>query len=252
MKHYIITGASKGIGAALVNLLAGKDTHLHTIARSSHADILQQAVDQGAEISSYSCDLSDTSETLPTIGSILQNIQADQHLDEVVLINNAGLVQPVGPSGQLDPLEIEKSLHVNLTSPLQLTNEFLSLTKEMDCKKTIINISSGAGKSPFDGWSTYCTSKAGLDLFTRSVGIEQDRLATNTTIVSFSPGIVDTPMQEEIRSESKENFVNVETFQHYKDQNKLSHPETVAASIQNLLQDSNLQNGGLYDVTDYL
>ncbi|WP_142292793.1 SDR family NAD(P)-dependent oxidoreductase, partial [Staphylococcus aureus] len=156
----------------LVKVLADEYTHLHTIARSSQAEVIQTAIDQGAEISSYACDLHDTADTLSTIGTILQQIRKSEHVEDIHLINNAGLVSPVGPAGDLDPLEIEKSIHVNLTAPLQMTNEFLNQTNNFNCKKTVVNISSGAGKTPFDGWSTYCASKSGIDLFTRSVGLE--------------------------------------------------------------------------------
>ena len=69
--------------------------------------------------------------------------------------------------------------------------------------KRVVSISSGAGKKPYPGWGAYCTAKAGLDMLTRCVGVEQMNQPHPVEIYSIAPGVVDTDMQREIRAASR-------------------------------------------------
>ena len=85
-------------------------------------------------------------------------------------------------------------------------------------KKKILNISSGAAVNPYESWSLYCTSKAGVDMMTKVLSKEQKRLKKGVKIVSIYPGIVDTDMQEKARNTPKEKenkkneFKNIQTL----------------------------------------
>ena len=78
-----------------------------------------------------------------------------------------------------------------------LMDAFVPHPKELACPKLVVNISSGAAKRPIEGWSAYCSAKAGLDMATRTLALEQSRETNPVRVLSFAPGIVDTRMQEE-------------------------------------------------------
>ena len=89
-----------------------------------------------------------------------------------MLINNAGVIAPVGPLERADAGEIERNLAVNLVAPMLLMRRFLRATASRSPLRRIINISSGAGRRPIFGWGAYCAAKAGLDMATRVVALE--------------------------------------------------------------------------------
>ena len=74
------------------------------------------------------------------------------------------------------------------------------MTADLGVARRVVNISSGAASSPYAGWSVYCASKAGLDHFTRCVGLEQRGQAFPVTCIALAPGVIDTGMQEVIRA----------------------------------------------------
>src|SRR5699024_12219854 len=81
------------------------------------------------------------------------------------------------------------------------------------------NISSGAADRPMYGWSAYCSSKASIDMYTKTLALEQKALGTNHKVFAFSPGIMDTEMQEKIHSSIRKQLANLETYKVYHEQN---------------------------------
>ncbi|MFK4998124.1 SDR family NAD(P)-dependent oxidoreductase [Bacillus sp. N9] len=100
----------------------------------------------------------------------------------------------------------------------------------------MINISSGAGRTPYTGWSSYCAGKAGLDHYTRVVAEEQRNNPFGVKIISIAPGIIDTEMQEKIRGTNKEAFEHVDRFIDYKNQGLLSTAEETANKLIQLIE----------------
>jgi benzil reductase ((S)-benzoin forming) len=94
----------------------------------------------------------------------------------------------------------------------------------------VLAISSGAARRPVEGWSAYCAGKAGLDMFVRSVNAEYASAAAERSVraVALAPGVVDTGMQESIRSA---DFAQVQRFRDLKENNQLSNPDDVAVRI---------------------
>ncbi|TXF94582.1 SDR family NAD(P)-dependent oxidoreductase, partial [Lactobacillus delbrueckii subsp. bulgaricus] len=70
--------------------------------------------------------------------------------------------------------ELQRHYQLNLTAPVLLSQLFTKRFASYSGKKTVVNITSGAAKNPYKGWSAYCSSKAGLDMFTRTFGFEQE------------------------------------------------------------------------------
>ena len=154
----------------------------------------------------------------------------------VFLINNAGWIGEIAPLGKLDPNGIEQIHAINLIAPAILMNEFVQRYKNIQGEKLVINISSGAAQKAIDGWSGYCSSKAALNQLTL-VAEEESRLNKwGIKYYALSPGIVDTEMQNDIRSSSPENFSRRNVFRSYKSEGELSSPEEVASKIFYLIE----------------
>jgi benzil reductase ((S)-benzoin forming) len=241
MNHFIITGTSRGIGKALAeNILKGKENSVTGISRNqslSHPNYKH-----------FSIDLSD----ITTLKKFLADIfPKSNNADKIVLINNAGIVGQVGKVGNIESENIERVFNVNLISPAILINEFIKKYKDLSCQKVIMNISSGAGKYPVDGWSSYCSSKAGLDMFSLVIDEEQKLNGYNFKIFSVSPGVVDTDMQTQIRKVSAEDFSEVKKFQSYKENGNLKAAAKVAEKLLYLLDHPNDFHDVLNSVRDF-
>lgn len=111
------------------------------------------------------------------------------------LVNNAGLIDPIARISETDPQAWAQLIAVNLTGAY---HGIRAVLPHLTAGGTIVNISSGAASNPMEGWSAYCSSKAGLAMLTRSVSHEYG----DRGVMSFGlrPGVVDTEMQGAIRA----------------------------------------------------
>ncbi|WP_026672531.1 (S)-benzoin forming benzil reductase [Alkalihalobacterium bogoriense] len=250
MKHIIITGASRGLGSALTSTFIEAGNHLYCIARSKNEELIQHAKTKNCRIDWFQVDLSDSLVVESTMKSIFEQIWK-QDVDELVLINNAGIVQPIKRAERCTAEEVQTHFHVNLVAPIILTATFIKSSLSFNGTKQVINISSGAGKHPISGWSAYCSAKAGLDLYSRTVALEQSEATYPVKVMSFSPGIIDTDMQSDIRSSSKDDFAQIETFIDYKQSGRLQTPLQVASIIKKVLSDPSIEQGVLLSVNDF-
>ena len=167
---------------------------------------------------------------------------------KAVLINNAGVVDPVGPLERVAADAIGRNLAVNLVAPILLMRRFLIATEGAAALVRIINISSGAGRRPIFGWSAYCTAKAGLDMASRVVALEARTRHRPVEVVSLAPGVIDTAMQTLVRGASEEAFADVERFRKMKDEGELRAPEEVAAAILRAESEGRLEGDAVLDL----
>jgi len=210
-KHIIVTGASKGFGRDLALHLAGDGTVLHLVARSDMSDLVLELEARGARVSIWQQDLTNTDKLHDLMTRIAAEIPADE-AGFIGLVNNAGMLEPVGPAGKYDFETYKKNLEINFVAPLLLTHAFLEFFQETRIVKRVIMISSGASGKPYHGWSHYCSTKAGVDMFVRTVGVEQNQQRNPVEIMAFNPGRISTDMQESIRSTSEDDFPMVHDF----------------------------------------
>jgi benzil reductase ((S)-benzoin forming) len=129
-------------------------------------------------------------------------------------------------------------------------NSFASAYQNLTCRRTIINISSGAGRHAVEAWSTYCASKAAVDMMSEVFKTEQNHLPVENQISVFSlaPGIVDTQMQEQIRAVDSYDFSEKERFVSYKNQNLLWSPAKVSNYVINIIENPKKYSETLLDV----
>jgi benzil reductase ((S)-benzoin forming) len=250
MNYIIITGASKGLGYSIAKGLISKDNHIFCISRKKNEQLINAAKAGNCSLNYYEYDLSDVAGLDNLIQSIFDRIKAKDN-DTICLVNNAGIVTPVKPADKCTSNEIARNITVNATAPMILTSLLIKHARDFKVEKRVINISSGAGKKPYYGWSVYCGSKAAVDLFTRCISLEQQAREYPVKIISFAPGIVDTDMQKEIRSAAKEDFEQLERFVAFKNDGKLSKPEYVAGRVIELIFDKEFIDGGVIDIGQY-
>ena len=114
-----------------------------------------------------------------------------------VLVNNAGVIDPIGPVGDGDPAQWAHSIEINLIGAYYAIRAVLP---DMIARGhgDIINVSSGAAHRPQEGWSAYCAGKAGLAMLTHSIDLEHR--AAGIRVFGFQPGTTDTDMQVIIRA----------------------------------------------------
>jgi len=165
------------------------------------------------------------------------------------LINNAGMLEPVAKSEDSDPYLMSAHITVNLTSLMLISSEFIKAGKNYPAEKEILNISSGAAYSPYPGWSSYCASKAGALMFSKVLAEEQAGAEHPVKVISLAPGVVETTMQETIRSKTKNEFPNIDKFISLKKENKLYKPVFVAKKIkEEMLQNDKIKQGAEIDI----
>jgi NAD(P)-dependent dehydrogenase (short-subunit alcohol dehydrogenase family) len=110
------------------------------------------------------------------------------------LVNNAGVIAPIAPLAEADPMAWAEAIAVNTVGPF---NAIHAALPRLGHNGVILNLSSGAAHVPIEGWSAYCASKAALAMLTRSVFLEY---GSRLKVFGVQPGMVDTDMQSQIRT----------------------------------------------------
>ena len=166
-----------------------------------------------------------------------------------MLVHNSGMLTPIGFAGEVDPAAYRRNVLLNSAAPQILGDAFLRAWSRSEAEGVVLMISSGAGSTAYQGWSSYCAGKAALDHWVRTAGMEQQGRGGRCRLLAVAPGIVATAMQEEIRRVSPDRFPNVGRFVKLHESGELRRPMQVAREIWALL-DRDLENGAVVDLRD--
>ncbi len=226
----IITGASKGLGKQLALQCMKEGDTVATIERHPDTELVGIAKELGCELIQLPVNLTDLKSTVSTVSWLINQASPEQ-FSSVRLINNAGVLGPVGPISEASAPDIDHTIRINFEAPVLIIQRFLELTKNWKAPKRIMNISSGAARKDVPGWAMYCSTKAALDRFSSTVSEDAKIHGIDLKISSVAPGVVDTGMQEQIRSLSSEDFPQVERFKTLKEESKLTSPDKAAAKL---------------------
>ena len=190
-KVVVITGASRGIGAAAAIAFAHKGALVALLARSG-AQIEDVAGKIGADAMAVQCDVADWASVQTAMAAVVNRYG---RVD--VLINNAGVIDPISFLADTDPNDWARAIATNLSGVFHGLRAALPIMRSQR-SGTVINVSSGAATSPYEGWGAYCASKAGALMLTRSAHLEE--ASNGIRVLGLSPGTVATEMQIKIKA----------------------------------------------------
>ena len=188
----IVTGASRGVGAAAARWLAGTGTAVTLIARSQK-ELRHEAEAIGRSGGDCLFVTGDVSDPHFCRSAVEKTLARFHRLD--ALVNNAGTVEPLATVANARPADWHYNVEVNLLGPVYMS---MAAIPELRVRNgRIVNVSSGAAYHVIAAASAYCAAKAALNQFSRVLAAEEPDL----TVIAVRPGVVDTRMQELLRSE---------------------------------------------------
>ncbi|MDU0206344.1 SDR family NAD(P)-dependent oxidoreductase [Paenibacillus sp. MAH-36] len=246
MKYFIITGTSRGIGESIAEQLISPNHYLYCISRGKNADLVRKS----KNIKYYEVDLNQFQQIESLMESIFNSIDFSKAVG-IYLINNASIIAPVTFIDTAMISDITQNINVNLIAPILLTSLFIKNSNKYLIEKRILNISSASVKYHHPGMSLYSAAKAGLDVFSQCVGLEQNHSIAPVGVVSIWPGMIDTNLQREARNQDKSTFPSANLFQNVKDAGMLSTPEETAKQIIEFLFKTDFEHGTVVDIYDY-
>jgi len=233
-KTALVTGASRGIGAATARLLAESGANVMLLAR--RADSLEKTTealfDDGLNVTSMVANVADYDSVQAAIHHCMETFGG---LD--ILINNAGVIEPISHIADSDPEHWSHAIDVNVKGVYYAMRAAIPAMLSIG-SGTIINLSSGAANHALEGWSHYCTSKAAVKRLTDCGHLELAE--KNITVVGLSPGTVATDMMQNIRDSGVNPVSQLDWSSH-------KTPQDVAKTILYLCGPEGRQYAG----TDY-
>jgi NAD(P)-dependent dehydrogenase (short-subunit alcohol dehydrogenase family) len=186
-----ITGASRGIGAAAARVFAAAGARVALLARTGD-EIAALAAEIGPAALALPCDVADAAAVEAAIG---RTCDWGGRLD--VLINNAGVIDPIARLADAVPAAFARAVSINLSGVFHGMRAAIPVMRAQG-GGTILTVSSGAAHGPLEGWGAYCSSKAGAAMLTRVAHLEE--AAAGLRIMGLSPGTVATEMQVKIKA----------------------------------------------------
>jgi NAD(P)-dependent dehydrogenase (short-subunit alcohol dehydrogenase family) len=190
-KVVVITGASRGIGAAAARAFAKAGAKVALLARNM-TEIDAIAAEIGPAALALRCDVADWSAVEVALE---KTVQTFGRID--VLVNNAGTIDPIARLAEADPAAWGHAVDVNLKGVFHGLRAAIPVMRRQG-GGTIINVSSGAARNALEGWSSYCAGKAGALMLTQAAHLEEG--PHGIRVLGLSPGTVATEMQVKIKA----------------------------------------------------
>lgn len=219
----VVTGASRGLGAGLAGAFAAVGARLGLCARTTPVDPSGSALVAAVDVRDVEAVDAFTAAVAERFGQI------------DLWVNNAGVLEPIGPLADCDPSAVVRHIDTNVTGVLFGSRSFARHVRDRPGGGVLVNISSGAGVSPYAGWAVYCASKAAVDMITEVVSLEER--AHGLSAYAVSPGVIDTDMQALIRSTPAAAFPSVDRFRSLHERQAFNTPVWVARFILDLFEE---------------
>lgn len=231
-----VSGASSGIGLAMAQSVPFPSARLIDISR------------RGASgFEHFAADLADPA-SWPAVAELFARELAAFEGERAIFVHSAGTLDPIGFAGEVEPAAYARQVLLNAAAPQVLGDAFLRAAAETSAACTLLFIGSGAARTAYEGWSAYCGGKAAMDHWVRTVGAEQRRRGGRCKVLSVSPGVVETAMQEQIRGVTEEAFPDVERFRQLHREGALRKPSEAARDLWALLESDTSANGAVLDL----
>ena len=246
---FVLTGASRGMGAAIAAQLLAPDHLLLCIARHRNDALAAQADGTGAHCEQWALDLAEPAAAAAKLQGWLATLDATG-FSAATLINNAAALTRIGPIDECSDDELASSLRVGLEAPLLLSAAFLRATRGWTADKRVLNISSGLGRRAMAGQASYCASKAGMDHLTRAMALDEAMRPNGAKLVSLAPGVIDTEMQVHLRAGDPAGFPEKANFVGLKEKGQLTSAADAAARVLAYLNRADFGASAVADVRD--
>jgi len=247
---YVLTGASRGLGAAIADALLQPATQLLCLSRRTDDALAERARAAGAQVEQWSADLTAPDAVAARLESWLAALDASA-LRTATLINNAAALTPTGPVTDVATPDLVGALRVGLEAPILLSAAFLRATRGWSARKRVLNISSGLGRRGMAGATSYCAVKAGLDNYSRALALDEPLLGERgARVVSLAPGVIDTDMQVQLRGAAAAGFPEQSNFIALKERGQLASPQEAARRVLAYLEQDDYGANPVADVRD--
>ncbi len=241
----VLTGASRGLGKALLDQLLQRG-HLVLALSRSNIDV---SPGHSGPFFHWPVDLSDAAPVALRLSHWLSE-RDSRNLASATLINNAGVVSKLAPLSDVSAPDLVNALRVGLEAPTLLTSAFLKATENWPVPRKVLLVSSGLGRRAMAASASYCAAKAGLDHLARAVALEELAKPAGARIVSLAPGVIDTDMQVQLRAADPALFPERHRFTELKSAGQLDSPVTAASKLLTYLDRVDFGSPAVGDVRD--
>ncbi|MBA3280799.1 MAG: SDR family NAD(P)-dependent oxidoreductase [Acidimicrobiia bacterium] len=233
-KVVVVTGASRGLGAGLAVRFAAHGASLGLCART------KPQPPAGSAAVCAVVDVTDPTAVEGFAGAVTATLGP---ID--LWVNNAGVLDPMGPQRDHDSSEVDRALLVNIGGVANGTRTFTRRARSWPRgRRVLVNITSGAARSTYAGWSIYGATKAAVDHFTETVGVEEPDIVCH----AVAPGVVETDMQVAVRATDEATFPAVDRFRQIHADGAANTPAWVADHLAALVTGTLTPEGCVYRV----
>jgi NAD(P)-dependent dehydrogenase (short-subunit alcohol dehydrogenase family) len=240
----IVTGGARGLGRAVAEVMAAAGANVVIASRNApQLDEVVAAIQaSGGKALAYAADVADERQVQELVLGTERWVGP-----ATILVNNAGVLEPMAPLARTDATTWLRHVAVNVGGVYLCARAVLPGMVERGYGR-IVNISSSAARRASAGWTAYCAAKAAVDQLTRALALEIED--SGVTACAFYPGYMATAMQERIRRASPANFPRVEEFRELERQGKLRDPHEPARAVAYLASPQAARNGQIVEFAD--
>ena len=240
----IVTGGARGLGRAVAEVMASAGANVVIASRNAPEldEVVARIRASGGKALAYAADVADERQVQELVLSTERWVAPAS-----ILVNNAGVLEPMAPLARTDATTWLRHIAVNVGGVYLCARAVLPGMLERGYGR-IVNVSSSAARRASAGWTAYCAGKAAVDQLTRALALEVED--SGVTACAFYPGYMDTAMQERIRRAHAEDFPRVEEFRELQRQGKLPAPRDAARTIAYLASGRASRNGQIVEIAD--
>ena len=240
----IVTGAGRGLGRAVAETLAALGASVVLASRNAPEldEVVKVIKRAGGRALAQTADVGDERQVRELALATTRWVGPAS-----ILVNCAGMVDPMAPLARSDPALWLRNIAINVGGTYLPTRAVLPGMLDRDFGR-IVNISSGSATRPSAGWTAYSAAKAAVVQLTRSLALELE--GTGVTACTFNPGAMDTEMQERIRRTPASDFPRADEFRAAAREGGLVDPKAPARAIAYLALPSTQQNGQVLQYDD--
>ena len=219
----VVTGASRGLGAGLAATFAEHGLRLGLCART------EPSAPPGTGAVTARVDVTDAADLDRFASAVVDRFG---RID--LWVNNAGVLEPIDFLADADVHALARHVDVNVTGMLLGSRTFARHVREREGTGVLVNMTSGAARTVYEGMAVYCASKAAVDMATEVVAREE--AAHGLVAYAVAPGVVDTGMQALMRETPVERLPATGRFVALKEAEAFNSPAWVAEFLLDLVE----------------